>query len=277
MIIGILIFVFLTVCSAMIALRLILSRNPLLRNETEGKMSAGEIINRIFSKFPFLVKVFGPADARKLIEAAGQPKGLTPEIFDTIRIAVLGIAVIAVFTFFAGYYWTPLILLAVKLPDWWLNLQIRERRRKMRRDFLMVASRLTAAQAGGLPLNKALEWAASGNEKLALRDELNICISKFGLGLTHEQIFEELAERTNLMEVRRLTTAITQAKKYGVSIVESLQQGVKDARERRKAEIIGQAKSAEQKMQIALFVMAIPSIILTLAPMVLTQMKGGMF
>jgi Flp pilus assembly protein TadB len=261
----------------MIALRLILSRNPLLRNETEGKMSAGEIINRIFSKFPFLVKVFGPADARKLIEAAGQPKGLTPEIFDTIRIAVLGIAVIAVFTFFAGYYWTPLILLAVKLPDWWLNLQIRERRRKMRRDFLMVASRLTAAQAGGLPLNKALEWAASGNEKLALRDELNICISKFGLGLTHEQIFEELAERTNLMEVRRLTTAITQAKKYGVSIVESLQQGVKDARERRKAEIIGQAKSAEQKMQIALFVMAIPSIILTLAPMVLTQMKGGMF
>ena len=273
MIIGIL--VFLTVCSAMITLRVISSRNPLIRNER--KILAGEILDRILKRFPFLVKVIGPADARELIEAAGRPNGLTPEIFDVIRVAVLGMAVIAMLTTFAGCYWAPLILLAAKLPDWWLHLRIRERRHRMRRDFLMVASRLTAAQAGGLPLNKALEWAASGDEKLALRDELNVCISKFGLGLTHEQIFEELAERTNLMEVRRLTTAINQAKKYGVSIVESLQQGVKDARERRKAEIIGQAKSAEQKMQIALFIMAIPSIIMTLAPMVLTQMKSGMF
>lgn len=269
------ILVFLTACSAMITLRAISSRNPLVRYERE--ISAGEILDRILSKFPSLVKVIGPVDARGLIEAAGKPKGLTPEIFDTARVVISGIAVIAIFTTLAGYYWAPLGLFTVKLPDWWLHLRIRERRRRMRKDFLMVASRLAAAQAGGLPLNKALEWAASGDEKLALRDELNVCISKFGLGLTHEQIFEELAERTNLMEVRRLTTAINQAKKYGVSIVESLQEGVKDARERRKAEIIGQAKSAEQKMQLALFVMAIPSIIMTLAPMVLTQMKGGMF
>lgn len=273
MIIGIL--VFLTVCSGMMTLRVISSRNPLIRNEQ--KIPAGETLNWILNKLPFLVKVLGPADARELIEAAGRPNGLTPEMFNTIRVAVLGIAAIVAFTAFAGYYWAPLVLLACKLPDWWLHLRIRERRRRMRREFLMVASRLTAAQAGGLPLNKALEWASSGEEKLALREELNVCISKFGLGLTHEQIFKELAERTNLMEVRRLTTAIIQAKKYGVSIVESLQQGVKDARERRKAEIIGQAKSAEQKMQIALFVMAAPSIIMTLAPMVLTQMKSGMF
>lgn len=270
---------FFTVAAAMCALRAAATVNPLLtvsKFQPAGLAGLAAALRNLLGRYPFLTKLFGPADAGELIELSGRPKGLTPEIYDAVRSAALGVAVITTFVSFFGEYWALAFLLAPKLPDWWLNFQVAERRRKMKREFLTVASRLAAAQAGGLPLEKSLEWAAAGaGKKYALRDELNACVLKAKVGLPFEQIFDKLAESTGVPDVRRLTVAVLQAKKYGVSVVGSLQAAVRDARERRKAEIIGQAKAAEQKMQVALFVMAAPSIILTLAPMIITQMETG--
>jgi len=267
---------FFTVVAAMCALRAAATTNPLL---VERKFQPGDpaaVLRNLLGRHSFLVKLFGPADAKELIELAGRPKGLTPETYDAVRFAALGVSIIMVFASFLGEYWALAFILTPKLPDWWLNFQVAERRRKMKREFLTVASRLSAAQAGGLSLEKSLEWTASGmNKKYALRDELNVCIAKARIGLPFEQIFDGLAERTGVPDVRRLAIAVLQARKYGVSIVESLQTAVSDARIRRRAEIIGQAKAAEQKMQLALFIMATPSIILTLAPMIITQMQTG--
>lgn len=236
-------------------------------------------VNTLLKQYPELVKLLGPPDVEERLTLAGNPLKLKPEEFYALRLGAVGLAVVAVITgILSGNIFAFLFAVVFRAPDWWLSYLIAERRKKMKREFMQVASRLASAFSGGLPVSAALEWAASGAyfHRAVLREELNRSIEKSRMGLPLEKVLDEFAVRTGLLDAQRLATVIIQAQKFGGSVADKLVEAVQDARERRKAEIIGQTQSAERKMQIAVFIIALPTVLLTLAPMGITLMQQGL-
>ena len=90
-------------------------------------------------------------------------------------------------------------------------------------------------------------------------------------------MLDEFAVRTGLLDARRLATVVIQAQKFGGAVTHKLTEAVQDTRKRREVEIIGQAQSADRKLQVAVFIMALPTIFLTLAPMGITLIQQGWF
>lgn len=227
--------------------------------------------------------ILGTKDVESLIISAGTPGGITVEEFNLLRVAALGVALASVCLgiMLDNIFWF-LLAVVVKVPEWWLSSLAVNRSKAMKREFFIVASRLSAAYAAGLDTYASLEWASSpsvSSKKSALREELQRALEKEKMDAPIEDVLDEFANRTGLLEARRLATVITNAQKYGSSAANKLTEAVKDTRERRKAFIIGQAKVAEQKMQLAVIVMALPTIICTLVPMLmaLSLEGGGMF
>lgn len=245
------------------------------------KESASRFFNGLLVRYPFLQKLAGPPDVEERLAMAGYPYGLTPETFDAFRFFVFGLAAAsALLGLFSLNLLAFLPILLLKLPDWWLSYLISERRKRMKREFIMTAARFATALSGGLELGAALEWAAADttlDKKFALRGELARAVSEAKYGASIEGVLEDFAVRTGLLDARRLALTVMQAQRYGASIAEKLTEAVRDARERRKAEIIGQAKSAEQKLHLAVFVMALPTVICTLAPMLISLMQQNPF
>ncbi|MEG6569488.1 type II secretion system F family protein [Thermoanaerobacterium thermosaccharolyticum] len=191
---------------------------------------------------------------------------------------VVSTAAFAVFLFTFNLYVIPLIFVFF-IPDAVISMRAKERAKKMRKEFQIVASKLAVAVSGGLTFEKALEWSAQESKfyKSELRLELQRAIQKIRAGTPFDNVMKELASRTGLLDVQRLVVAIVQAQKYGTSISEVLKKEVSDARERMKADILGQASSAEKKMALALFVLAIPALILGVAPMIIQIVQEGGF
>jgi Flp pilus assembly protein TadB len=242
---------------------------------------ASSLFRRIRS-VRLLCFLLGPDDVGETLAMAGFPYSLGVGEFNLLRLAALVIAAAALCAslMFRNVFLLPL-LIVVRAPDWWLLSLVSGRRKAMKRDFLVVATRLATAYAAGLDTYASLSWAAGGVklEVSALRDELKRVLDKIRMDTPLEAVLEEFARRTGLLDARRLATVIVQAQRYGGSVADKLMDAVRDARERRKAEIIGQSKSAEQQMQLAVVVMALPTVICTLAPMAvsLTQQGGGLF
>lgn len=227
----------------------------------------------------YLKPLLGTEDIENLLVSAGHPFNLTSEKFDIIRLTALIVSILCgLYAVVSSSIPAMFGLLVFKLPEIWLVSAASKRRRQMKREFFLVASRLSAAYSAGLDTYSALKWASSiqGAKKSVLRAELARALEKIKMDTPLENVLEEFAERTGLLEAKRLATVITQAQKYGSSVSEKLAEAIKDTRERRKAAIIGQAQTAEQKMQMAVIIMALPTIICTLVPMYMSlAAKGG--
>ncbi|QSZ27594.1 type II secretion system F family protein [Aceticella autotrophica] len=133
--------------------------------------------------------------------------------------------------------------------------------------------------SGGLSFYEALEWASKDNAytKTELGKELKRAVEKTKMGLDFGDVMKEFSIRTGVVDIQRLSIAVIQAQKYGTSIAETLSREVTDCRERYKAEIIGQAITSEKKTDASLIILALPTMIMTVAPMAISFMQmGGM-
>ncbi|WP_141305194.1 type II secretion system F family protein [Moorella sp. E306M] len=242
--------------------------------------TASRFFTRLLIYHPWLQKLAGPPDVEEKLALAGNPYGFSPEAFDTLRFGLIGLAAAsALLGVFSSNMLAFIPVVFIKLPDWWLSFLISERRKAMKREFIMVASRLATALSAGLELRAALEWASGGitEKRSALREELRRAVEEARYNAPLEEVLKNFAARTGLLDAQRLATTVIQAQRYGASVAGKLSEAVKDARERRKAEIVGQAKSAEQKLYLAVFVMALPTIICTLAPMLISLAQQNPF
>ncbi|MDI6710446.1 MAG: type II secretion system F family protein [Bacillota bacterium] len=261
----------------MVALRLRATVSPfdLRRPSPPPARWFGEVVGGAVARSSVLSWLMGSGAVEERLSLAGLK--MRVEEFHALQLAAVGCALAGVIAWLlTGNFLFIAAAALVKLPDAWLSHLTVQRRKVMRREFMMVGLRFAAALSAGLSLDKALEWAARGNERSPLQQELRVCLDKLAVKIPFEQAFEEFAARTGLLDARRLATAVIQAQRFGVSVAERVAAAVEDSRERRTAEIIGQAISAEKKLEAAVFVMALPTIILAVAPMALS-MRGGVF
>lgn len=223
--------------------------------------------------------LIGPQDMQKELEAAGYTTPDAEERFDLIRGILLIAGAIAAFI---GLITTQILwltaLLAIKLPEWVVIYKAKKRKKDMRKDFIGFTARLAATLAAGLEMERALEWANRRTGTNTLTTEMKTILNKVKTGISLEQSLFDFAEKTDLLEARRVATAIVQSQKHGLSVSESLMTAVRDMRDRRQQGVIGRAKTAEQKLGLAVLMMSLPTIICTLAALLMSMagQTGGL-
>jgi Flp pilus assembly protein TadB len=223
------------------------------------------------AKIPQVAAVIGPPDMEELISSAGRPRNITANDVDLLRALSVLLAVTGlIFGLFGGKIALLVLVLLLKAPEWVLLTLARKRNREMSRNFIPMAARLAGALSAGMETTKALEWAAK-NDSSPLAEEMNYALNRARAGASLPQALGELAKRTGLLEARRVATALKQAQTHGVPVSETLMATVRDARERRQNEAAGKAQVAEQKMQMAVLLMALPTIIWTLAALMISM------
>jgi tight adherence protein C len=107
------------------------------------------------------------------------------------------------------------------LPDYWV-LSVRDQRQaKMRADAADVIDQLTICVEAGLGFDAALARVATTTTG-PLTDELRHTMSDIRAGVPRAQALRALADRAQIVEIRRLVTALLQAQKHGVPMADTL-------------------------------------------------------
>jgi tight adherence protein C len=146
----------------------------------------------------------------------------------------------------------PLIALVVGVvlffaPDYWVLSERDKRQAAMENKAADIIDQLTICVEAGLGFDAALARVANSSEG-PLADELKRTISDKQLGVPQSQALRALADRTQIIEIRQLVTALLQAQKHGVPLAETLRIQAAEMRTKRKQR--AQEKAAKVAVKI---------------------------
>lgn len=156
----------------------------------------------------------------KLVQA-GHPHGLDLPRLLGIKITLAGIA--AFLLLINGQVLLAVVAAAILffLPDYWV-LSVRDQRQaRIQADAADIIDQLTICVEAGLGFDAALARVAATTEG-PLADELRHTMSDIRAGVPRAQALRALSDRAQIVEIRRLVTALVQAQKHGVPMAETL-------------------------------------------------------
>jgi tight adherence protein C len=152
---------------------------------------------------------------------AGHPGGLDLPRLLGIKITLAGIS--ALLLLLNGQVLLAVIAAAVLffLPDYWV-LSVRDQRQaRIQADAADVIDQLTICVEAGLGFDAALARVAATTTG-PLTDELRHTMSDIRAGVPRAQALRALSDRAQIVEIRRLVTALLQAQKHGVPMADTL-------------------------------------------------------
>ncbi len=154
------------------------------------------------------------------------------------------------------------------LPIFWLSSQARGRQRAMLRGLPDSLDLLTICVEAGLALDGAFQRVTE-KQTGPFVDEVRQMLREIGLGKTRRQALLDLADRTDLDDVRGFTSAVIQAEQLGTSIAQVLRVQSQRLRVRRRQRAEQEARRAPVKMVFPLVFCLMPSLfIFILGPIV---------
>jgi tight adherence protein C len=205
---------------------------------------------------------------------AGYPRGLDlPRILGIkVTLALVTVLVLAI----GGRLVIGLIAGAVMffLPDYWV-LSVRDQRQdKIRADAADVVDQLTICVEAGLGFDAALgRVAATTNGPLT--EELRHTLSDIRAGVPRAQALRALADRTQIVEIRQLVTALLQAQKHGVPMAETLRIQSSEIRLKRRQHTEEKAAKLTVKMLFPIVLCFMPVfMIITLVPALISVSRA---
>ena len=148
-------------------------------------------------------------------------------------------------------------VVAFFLPDYLVMTQRDARQEAIRTSAADTIDQLTICVEAGLGFDAALQRVASANEG-PLADELQRCLADMRSGMPRDIALTALADRTQIPEIRQLTTALIQASRHGVTIAETLRIQASDWRDRRKQAVEEKAAKLSTKMIFPIMVCFLP-------------------
>jgi tight adherence protein C len=162
-------------------------------------------------------------------------------------------------------------------PSFWLDRMKAARQMAFRRALPDALDVLVICLEGGLSLPGALKRVA-GELRTAhpgLATELNIVQREVQLGRTTGEALRHFAERSDLSEIRSLASVITQAERFGASLVKSLRVHADMLREKRLHDAEELAQKAAVKILFPTLLCILPAIfIIVLGPAVIHLMAA---
>jgi tight adherence protein C len=166
----------------------------------------------------------------------------------------------------------PAILLGaagVFLTAFWLSAKARGRQTQMLRGLPDSMDLLTVCVEAGLGLDAAFHRVAE-KQRGPLVDEIRQMLREIGLGKARRDALLDLAERTQLEDMRAFANAVIQAEQLGTSLAGILRAQSQRLRVRRRQRAEQDARRAPVKMVFPLVICLMPSLfIFILGPIVI--------
>jgi len=160
------------------------------------------------------------------------------------------------------------------LPDYWVMSVRDQRQDQMQSDAADVIDQLTICVEAGLGFDAALARVATTSEG-PLTDELQHTMSDISAGVPRAQALRALSDRTQIVEIRQLVTALMQAQKHGVSIAETLRVQSAEMRLKRTQRTEEKAAKLTVKMVFPIVVCFLPVfIIISVVPSLISVFRA---
>ena len=148
------------------------------------------------------------------------------------------------------------------VPELLLLSRGQERDQLIQQQLADTLDQMTIAVEAGLGFDSAMTRAAA-NGKGALADELTRTLQDMRMGRSRRQAFEDLAARSDVVDLRRFVRAILQADAYGISIGDVLRTQAAEMRlkRRQRAEEAAQKVPVKVLMPLMLFILPVMFIV----------------
>jgi tight adherence protein C len=228
------------------AIRAVELRPADLRNRELARPARERLVKPLYNAALTLAHRFTPAGARDAIRRklvmAGSPFGWDPDRVLVAKVAcltggmVLGLLFLGIFSF----AWPLRVLgfLAFGLLGYWLpNIvltnAVQRRQNEIRNALADSIDLLTICVESGLGFDAALAHV-SKNTTGPLADEFYRTLQEVQLGRSRNEAMRNLADRSNLPELRAFVLAMVQADIFGVSVANVLRVQAKDMRIKRR-------------------------------------------
>lgn len=163
------------------------------------------------------------------------------------------------------------------IPDRWLRRKARARRTAINRGLPDFLDLLVIAIESGLSLDQALADTARDLRKAhpALSDELGLFRSELLAGATRAEALKNLGGRPGEPELRKLTSLLIQADRFGSSVSKMLRTQARYMRIHRRQLAEEKAHKVGVKLLFPIFLLIMPSVFLvTAGPAVLMLMSN---
>ena len=206
---------------------------------------------------------------------SGLSRSITAEEFATIQVVVAGIGALMTILLLAaagGSLKVRLILAVIILmccvlaPPAWLARKVGERTAAVERDLPDVLDLLTIAVESGLGLEQAMETTCS-NFDSPMAQELTRTLQELSLGLSRQEAFENLKQRSESSDLATFIVVLTQADVLGMPIGRVLRGQADEMRERRRSRARERAAKLPVKIVFPLILFILPPLmIIVLGP-----------
>jgi tight adherence protein C len=164
-------------------------------------------------------------------------------------------------------------VIGVLLPDILVRNAAIKRQQAMLRSLPDVLDALVIGVEAGLGLDAAMAQVSSMLQG-PLPDEIRRVLQEMQLGVGRSVALRDLAERTTVLEVKRLVTALVQAGDLGISVAGILREHAGEQRVKRRQRAEEQAQKVAIKLLFPVMFFLFPVIfVVVIGPAVLTMIK----
>ncbi len=155
------------------------------------------------------------------------------------------------------------LLLGLILPDYVLTKKIKARQSRLRKSLPDALDMLVVCSEAGLGLNAAIQRVAMEMDiqHPELADELKTTMLHMGAGMDNRTALVDLAQRTDIDEMRSLVATLQQAMRYGTSISDTLRAYSSDMRNKRLEHAQELAAKASVNMLIPIALCMLPAVL----------------
>jgi tight adherence protein C len=215
-------------------------------------------------------------ELRRKLRAAGLRQNWAAHAYHGLRTTMLIVIPAAVFLgtwLFSrslGSTVAPTVLafaLALRIPDRYLRKRIEKRRAAINRALPDFLDLLVIGVESGLSLDQAISDTARDlrNAHPVLWEELNMFRNELIAGASRPEALRNLGERSGEPELRKLTSLLIQADRFGASVTKVLRTQARYMRIRRRQAAEEQAHKMSVKLLFPIFFLIMPSVFLVAA------------
>jgi tight adherence protein C len=170
------------------------------------------------------------------------------------------------------------VIVTYFLPELLLVSRGQERDQKIQKELADTLDQMMIAVEAGLGFDAAMARAAA-NGRGALAEELTRTLQDTRMGRSRREAFSDLADRSQVDDLRRFVRAILQADAYGISVSDVLRTQAAEMRLKRRQRAEEKAQQVPVKVLMPLMLCILPVLfIVVMTPAVLQMMDtfGGM-
>jgi len=233
------------------------------------------VVSPAMSRLSALVTRYTPGGIRDSLAhrlaLAGNPRGLTAEMFLLIRLACSAAG--GAFGYYVGVKHGPYLLGVFWIPFMgyggyllagnWLDKRVAKRQDAIRRDLADMIDLLTISVEAGLAFDAALLQARRAMAG-PLSEEVGRLLHEMQLGAPRIEAMRRLSERTSVEELRSFVLAMVQADVFGVSIANVLRGQSQELRTKRRQRAEEKAMKTPVKLLFPMICCIMPALLVVI-------------